>query len=213
VCVGVATSAATSTTDAALASHDAAVGDASGDGGSARDAATMDASRSVAAVAGDASHANVVADASVQTGQAAPTIEVDCRPRYDIVGTFGSRCQYIGADLPELVCPDLAVSPEGGLHVTVLHPERVRIGQPVVLDGSDPDVTIDTAFANTQILIQTYQGGPASGMLIFDELTVGEILRGRFVGVQISALPDPPFKCAISNSSFVADWGPGVRDM
>jgi hypothetical protein len=93
---------------------------------------------------------NAVTPNALQTDAGAP-IEVDCRPRYDIVGNFASRCQYLGATRPELSCTDLG-SPigapsVGSFRLTVEHPERIADGRPVVLDAADPDVTFAVGFA------------------------------------------------------------------
>jgi hypothetical protein len=95
--------------------------------------------------------------------------------------------------------------------MTVEHPERIATGRPVVLDGADPDVTFAVGFANDQILVQT-SGAPASGTVVFDALQIGTILAGRLVDVRLAFQPDPPFVCTITDGTFVADWGPGVRD-
>jgi hypothetical protein len=139
-------------------------------------------------------------------------IEVDCRPRYDIVGAFGSSCQYaLSGDLPMIVCPHLASVAVGSLVLTIRHPDRVRVGERTPLGGTDPAVSIESSFANSEILVGTT--GAASGSLIFDELRVGEIIRGRFSDVRLTFQPTPPFECSITSGAFVADWGPGVRDM
>jgi hypothetical protein len=146
----------------------------------------------------------------VRPGQPPNPIEVQCPAPYGN-GRFGSLCQYIGGNLPELQCPDLASSPVGSIDLVVRHPERIQTGVPVKLDGSDPDVTIQVAFANSSFLVQSESGAMTSGTLLFDELRVGSVLRGTFVDVGITALPSPAFECRIVNAAFVADSGPGVQ--
>jgi O-glycosyl hydrolase len=150
---------------------------------------------------------------AVADGAPEARILMDCRPRYEDVGEFSSHCQYVGAPTPEMVCPQLAMPVSvGSLRITVTHPDRVVPGRPVTLDGPDSDVTIGAAYASSRILIQTRPGASATGVLVFDEFRPGEIMKGRFVDVRVSAQPDPVFSCRIADGSFVADWGPGVRD-
>jgi hypothetical protein len=209
VCVGADVESASSlsapegpqpTQDAASDERDA--GQASDKDGSVSDAAD--------AMSFDAEPPTAARDAG-EAGAATTTIDVDCRPRYDIVGSFDSHCQYLGGDLAEIYCPHLAVVSVGSLSLVIRHAERIRVGVPVVLTGADPDVTIAAAFANSEVLIGTTREGETSGTLIFDDFRIGEVLRGRLIGVRVSAQPDPVFVCQIAQASFLADFGPGVK--
>jgi hypothetical protein len=177
---------------------------------------SLDAGAAADAADGPTAAAPDAGDASVATTDdaARALLEMDCRPRYDDTGQFLPRCQYIQVSgVPAIRCPQLpAPGSVGSIEIVVRHPERITIGVPVSLGGADPAVEISGAYASPRILIQTKDDGPVSGAIVFDELALGSRIRGRLMEVQVTAQPDPPFTCRISNGAFLAEVGAGVGD-
>jgi hypothetical protein len=143
------------------------------------------------------------------TGDAAPPlpdIEVDCRPRYDEPGRFQPHCQLLATTEVRVECGHVSEAGSGGmLVITVRHPERVRLGDPVPIGGTDS--TVELSGASTSLrenAIVAVIDGTASGAIVFHELRPGQAVRGRLLGVAFQSLPDPPFACRIADAEFEA---------
>ena len=147
----------------------------------------------------------------VESSDAAPPpIVVDCRPRLDGGARFGGQCQYVescpGDCLPILMCPGEVPGDVASLVIRVRQASSITVGAPIPLAGSSPVVTVDFDAVIGDLLVETSADAyRADGHIVFDEYVPGQIIRGHFQEALVQALPEPPFDCRLSNSTFVAE--------
>jgi hypothetical protein len=143
-----------------------------------------------------------------------PYIEVDCTPSIVGIGRFLPQCYleeafFSGADsgVPLVSCE--RINDAGGWTGTIVvylrRPQEIVIGQPMIVGGTDPGVSVAASSGSViMALVQTIPGSDA-GAIVIDAFEPGQMVRGHFVDVTFSTYPRPPtYPCRISNSEFVA---------
>jgi len=153
-------------------------------------------------------------ETSTPDAPALPFIEVDCTPSIAEIGRFSPQCQltevfFDGAPsgAPAVRCERIADAGGwvGTIVVTIRHPEEIALGQPLIVGGSDPGISVDVSSGS--VIMDLVQNVPdsAAGAIVIDAFEPGRQMRGRFVDVTFSRYPRPPtYPCRISNSGFVA---------
>jgi hypothetical protein len=142
------------------------------------------------------------------TGAQVSDLQLDCSPRVTEVAHFDGTCQYVGADVPLMTCPQSA-SKSGSLTMTVLRPQDVTAGQRIAVGGTNPIVKVDAAATASDLLVESTTVGGV-GFVVFDHFEPGRIMSGAFVDTSVEMQPDPPFPCRLSSGHFDASSGPGV---
>jgi hypothetical protein len=143
-----------------------------------------------------------------------PLIEVDCTPSIAEIGRFFPACQFnevffAGADAgtPHVSCERIADAGGwvGSIDVYFRRPQEIVIGQPMIVGGTDPAVSIAASSGSVIMnLVQTIPGSDAGAILI-EAFEPGRRVRGRFVDATFSSYPRPPtLPCRISNAEFIA---------
>ena len=143
-----------------------------------------------------------------------PFIEIDCAPSIPEIGRFSPQCQLSDAFFADAGSPGSQFSCEriadaggwnGSIHVLVRRLQEIVVGQPMIIGGPDPNVSVSAASGSVLMeLVQTVPGS-AAGAIVIEAFEPGRLMRGRFVDVTFSRYPRPPtYPCRISNSAFVA---------